>query len=177
MKPDKAESPIDDFPLESLRITPLLVIFWTIGFAFLFFLCFFVLARHHDRPSPHWQSRAKSVLRSIGASQLAYRDQNDHGNYGSFEALQRDLYIAEDYTLDNIIEHYTLTWDVTNLSTVSPEGIIGEDIHTFTVIAWPQGPRSRGLHTFGITEDQVAREFDPRHGNRVEEVKSWDPIL
>ncbi len=120
---------------------------------------------------PAWQSRAKGTLRSIGSSQLAYQGANSDRNYGTFEELKRDMYIAEGYTLGNMIENYSMTWEAYNLST-SP---VEPAIHRFTVIAYPSDPRR--LPTFCVTEDQVVREYVPETGNEFEDVYNWDPIL
>ena len=62
---------------------------------------------------PHaWASRAKGTLRSLGSSQLAYQGTNLFKNYGSYEALKNDYYIAEGYDLDNMVEKYYLVWFV-----------------------------------------------------------------
>jgi len=124
-----------------------------------------------------WQSRAKGTLRSIGSSQLAYRGTNDAKNYGSFKALQDELYIAEGYSLENMIKNYTMTWDVYNDSTVMDEYSELLGVHTFTVIAFPRDRRPGYLLTFAVTEDQVVRVYNPEGGNDPGNVKSWDPIL
>ena len=121
---------------------------------------------------PAWQSRAKGTLRSIGSSQLAYQGTNYAKNYGSFEALKHDLYIAKGYTLGNMIENYSMTWEVYNGSTVEEE-----DIHLFEVVAFPRDRRPGYLSTFAVTEDQVVRVYNPDEGNDPGNVKTWDPIL
>jgi hypothetical protein len=125
-----------------------------------------------------WQSRAKGTLRSIGSSQLAYKDINVEHRYGSFDVLQEHGYIAEGYTPESMVENYLLTWEVNNLSTVSPEGII-ELVSTFTVIAYPRDTRQGFLNTFCVTEDQVVRVFvpPPDGDNIFEAIYHWDPIL
>ena len=57
-----------------------------------------------------WESRAKSTLRSTGSSQLAYQGTNNEKVYGSFEALVSSLYIADGYSLGNMIENYSMSW-------------------------------------------------------------------
>ena len=125
-----------------------------------------------------WQSRAKGTLRSIGSSQLAYQGTNYAKNYGSFEAMKDELYVAEGYSLGNMIENYSLTWEVDN----GPKELLEEDslpnvVHTFTIVAFPRDTRPGYLSTFAITEDQVVRVYNPDEGNDPGNVKTWDPIL
>ena len=59
-------------------------------------------------------------------------------------------------------------------------GLIGSApglFSTFTVVAYPRDTRPGFLSTFGITEDQVVREYDPERGYSHEDVHTWDPIL
>ncbi len=117
-------------------------------------------------------SRAKGTLRSIGSSQLAYQGTNNEHNYGSFQALRKTLYIAQGYTLGNMIENYSMTWKAYNLSTVAGE----PGIHQFTVIAYPRNTSSSDLQTFCVTEDQVVRVYNPPN-NDLAAIYHWDPIL
>ncbi len=141
---------------------------------------------------PAWESRAKSTICSVGSSQLGYQNTNNDKLYGSFNALQRDLYIAEGYTLDNMIGSYSMTWEVHNISTVPTERTLIGAMNTFTIIAWPQSrnraftedraarvysSKVRALSTFAITEDQTVRVYNPENDNELENVKTWDPIL
>jgi len=131
-----------------------------------------------------WQSRAKGTLRSIGSSQLAYQGTNNSKLYGSFGALKDDLYIAEGYSLGNMIENYSMTWSASN-----PYGGTGDDItrggianNAFTVVAYPRDTRPGYLLTFGVTHDQVVRVYNPSNGNLWNSfddprVTTWDPIL
>jgi hypothetical protein len=123
----------------------------------------------------HWESRAKGILRSIGSAELAYQQSNEMKVYGSFDALQSVGDIAEGYTLENMIEDYTMTWEVSNVSTAPTEMIDIAD-NSFTVIAWPEY-RTMLLRTFAITEDQVVRVYTPANDNELDDVKTWDPIL
>ncbi|MCX6646020.1 MAG: hypothetical protein NTY09_06655 [bacterium] len=136
-------------------------------------------------PRQAWMSRAKGTLRSTGSSQLAYQDTNDKKDFGSFEALKNTLYIAEGYNLGNIIENYSMTWSVYNTPDISDMGTF-YGVHTFTVVAYPRDSRPGYLMTFGVTEDQVVRMFNPDNlGEGLNEFKSmwdprvqtWDPIL
>ena len=128
-----------------------------------------------------WQSRAKGTLRSIGSSQLAYQGTNNEKFYGSFDALKDDLYIAEGYSLGNMIENYSITWEVSGIHDITTIGLgqggIGNN--KFTIIAYPRDTRAGFLNTFAITEDQTVRVFntDPAACNVFESVTSWDPIL
>jgi len=109
----------------------------------------------------------------MGSSQLAYSSKNEQGIYGSFDALQAELLIAPGYTPGNIVENYSMTWDVSNLSTVGPEGIIS----TFTIVAHPESRMRIYLETFCVTDDQVVRVYNPESGNKYEDIYHWDPIL
>lgn len=120
-----------------------------------------------------WESRAKSTLRSIGSSQLAYQNTNNRKYYGSFDALISDDYIAEGYSLGNMIENYSMSWQAVNPSSTDESKGIGS--HVFTIIAFPRDTRQGYLNTFAITEDQVVRVFT--EDNDLNAVHGWDPIL
>ncbi len=128
-----------------------------------------------------WESRAKSTLRSTGSSQLAYQGTNNEKVYGSFDALVKSLYIADGYTLGNMIENYSMSWEVTLVDDVRGSGLgegTGIGSNLFTIIAYPRDTREGYLNTFGITEDQVVRVFDPtKPGASLEAMTTWDPIL
>ncbi len=125
-----------------------------------------------------WQSRAKGTLRSIGSSQLAYQGTNNNKLYGTFEALKQDLYIAEGYSLANMIENYSMSWTVSN-PYQGTEGLgAGIGNNKFTVIAFPRDTRAGFLNTFAVTDDQVVRVFNPTNTtNNWDSVTTWDPIL
>jgi hypothetical protein len=124
---------------------------------------------------PAWESRAKGTLRSIGSAELAYKTGNTAKQYGSFKALLESQDIASGYTLGNMIENYSMTWQTGSApSTVSAEFPYGT-IRTFTVIAWPA--KRKHFQTFAVTEDMVVRVYNPKNNNKVHDVKSWDPIL
>jgi len=120
-------------------------------------------------------SRAEGALQSIGSAQHDYRRSNEPGVYGSFKELQDAGHIAEGYTLSNMIESYSMTWEVNH----GPTGRIDEFgipvRSTFTIIAWPQVADDRWLHTFAITDDQIVREYNPDE-NDLESVRKWNPI-
>jgi len=124
-----------------------------------------------------WQSRAKGTLRSIRSSQLAYQGTNNQKFYGTFEALQEDLYIADGYNLGNMIENYSMSWEATNPSSGTSSLGAGIGNNKFTVVAFPRDTRPGFLLTFGVTEDQVVRVFNPDNGNTFDSLTSWDPIL
>jgi hypothetical protein len=124
-----------------------------------------------------WSSRAKGTLRSIGSSQLAYQGANTEKLYGTFDALKKDLYIAEGYTLSNMIGNYSMTWQVNNISIAPSEEIPTGVMSSFTVIAWPRDRRKGYLHTFAVMDDQVVRVYNPKNKNRLSNVATWDPIL
>ena len=132
-----------------------------------------------------WQSRAKGTLRSIGSSQLAYQGTNNKKFYGSFKALKDDLYIATGYSLGNMIENYSMSWKSAS-SVANAEGQgggIGQN--TFTIVAYPRDTRPGYLLTFGVSDDQVVRVYNPgsldspNDYNGIEDpkVQTWDPIL
>ncbi len=124
-----------------------------------------------------WDARAKGTLRSTGSSLLAYQGQNDNNHYGSFQALQDTLFIADGYTLGNMIENYSMTWSVSNVSTVVSEEFPYGVVSTFKIIAYPRETNQRCLMTFAVTEDQVVRAFNPDNENEFLNLKFWDPIL
>ncbi len=118
-----------------------------------------------------WQSGAKSTLRTIASNQMTYANTHKTGNYGTIEALKDEKYLWPGAGLGNMARMYSMTWEVTNLSTVM------EEIHTFTIIAYPRDTRPGKLYTFGITEDRKIRVYDPEEDHDFENVKTWDPIL
>jgi len=123
-----------------------------------------------------WMSRAKGSLRSIGSSQLAYQGTNNAKFYGTFQALQKTMYIASGYNMSNMIENYSMSWTVSNPS--GGTGMAGIGNNRFTVIAFPRDTRPGFLNTFGVTEDQVVRVWDPTTpGALWNSLSSWDPIL
>ena len=126
-----------------------------------------------------WSSRAKGTLRSIGSSQLAYQGTNNKKFYGTFGALKDDLYIADGYSLGNMIENYSMSWEATNPSGGTGQLGAGAGIgnNKFTVIAYPRDTRPGYLPTFCVMEDQVVRVYLPEEGDVFESKSTWDPIL
>jgi hypothetical protein len=110
-----------------------------------------------------WMSRAKGTLRSTGSSQLAYQGTNNAKDFGSFQAMKDTLYIAEGYNLGNMIENYSMTWAVHN----SPGNLDMDSgyygISGFTIVAYPRDSYPGYLLTFGVTEDQIVREYNPEN--------------
>jgi hypothetical protein len=151
---------------------------------FLIVLPSLIGARRHAWPSR--ASRAKSTLRSAASSQMAFKEQNEFGFYGTFQEIKDTLNIAEGYTLSNMIENYSMTWEVNNVSTISPEGIVSVESTSFAIVAYPNG-NVPYLATFGVTEDNVVRVYNPDNYVQGEKnefidkydpwVRSWDPIL
>jgi hypothetical protein len=119
-----------------------------------------------------WMARAQGTLRSLARSELWYQGGNAARPFGSFQALQDSDYIAKGYSVGNMIENYSIKWDVQTLSTAQGE------INEFTIIAWPRDTRKGFLSTFGVTEDEIVRIYNPKNRkSRLGNVKTWDPIL
>ncbi len=148
-------------------------------------LILFTLPAFVGNRRPAWMSRAKGTLRSTGSSQLAYQRSNIDRNFGSFSGIQHALYIADGYNLGNMIENYSMTWTVYNSPSMSDESSGIPDIHSFTIVAYPSENSPRNLLTFGISEDQVVRVYNPDsvlglneyNGLYDPRVNTWDPIL
>lgn len=132
-----------------------------------------------------WMSRARGTLRSTGSSQLAYQRTNNSKYYGSIDDLRDNLYIAQGYSLGNMIENYSMTWAVRNDYAGGSGRGIGSN--TYTIVAYPRDTLPGYLLTFGITEDQIIRVYNPDTyipGEKNEfidindpRVLTWDPIL
>jgi hypothetical protein len=89
--------------------------------------------------------------------------------------------------LNNFITTYTVEWtayasdpieeeegEIEFADRIEVEPVEHEPYDRFTVIA---RPRESGLHTYGITEDQVVRVFNPDNENDPDDVSTWEPIL
>jgi prepilin-type N-terminal cleavage/methylation domain-containing protein len=133
-----------------------------------------------------WMSRAKGTLRSTGSTELAYQSTNNDKKYGSFDAMKDTLYVADGYSLGNMIENYSMAWTVTNPSTGTGGLGAGVGNNQFTIVAYPRDTRAGYLMTFGVTEDQVVRVYNPENNAPGKNefvsmtdphVKTWDPIL
>lgn len=123
------------------------------------------------------RSQAKGTLRSIGTAQLDYQSQNEDHRYGSFEDLQAVQAIAQGYWQSDLIEGYSLSWQVSNVPTGDSQNYPPNEVNTFTVIAWPRDRSPGFLATYGITEEQIVRVYNPDSSNKVDSVGKWDPIL
>lgn len=150
------------------------VIFWLVSIILIVFLGYLTVPNKLGQRRPAYASRAKSTLRSTGSSQEAYREVSNRNSYGTFQDLVNSLYIAEGYSLGNMIENYTMTWEIGSSSVVKTSGPLTMD--RFTIIAFPLDTAPRNLHTFAITEDQTVRVYVPED-NDFNSVKTWDPIL
>jgi hypothetical protein len=124
-----------------------------------------------------WMSRAKGTLRSTGSAELAYQRTTRQKLYGSYQELRDTDYIAEGYTPSNMIENYSMSWEVHNISTAPTEEFPAGIMSTFTIIAYPRDTRPGYLLTFGIGEDQVVRVYNPDNDNDPYNLHTWDPIL
>jgi hypothetical protein len=122
-----------------------------------------------------WETEAKATLRSVGSSEIAYHSENRQGKWGTFSELKESGDIASGFTQGNMVYAYSLDWRVNNLSVVQSEEY-PKGIGTFTVIAWPS-IKDVDLRTFVITEDQKVRVYNPKHHDKLDSPKSWDPIL
>ena len=49
---------------------------------------------------------------------LAFQDSTEDHHYGTFDELKATYYIAEGYTPGNMIENYSMSWSVSNVSTI-----------------------------------------------------------
>ena len=132
-----------------------------------------------------WESRAKATLRSYGETELAYQNTNNDRHWGSWDALVATEYLAEGYTMGNIIENYSVFTSVTNPSNMggSIDGLgIGDN--SFTVVAFPRKTSPPGyLATFVIREDETLRVYRPETPgvnawgeNGDEGGLTWEPI-
>jgi hypothetical protein len=84
-----------------------------------------------------------------------------------------------------MIENYSMTWTVFNLPSMDGESSGIQGIHTFTIVAYPRDTYPGYLATFGVTDDQVVRMYNPDSVLGLNEyiglddprVNTWDPIL
>jgi hypothetical protein len=103
------------------------------------------------------ESRAKAYLRSIGSSELAYQSMHDDKRFGTFEDIQNDLYIAESYTPDNMVEDYTIVW------------CLNENATDFAVVALPT-EHTDMLRAYMVNGSQIVTELTPADRSSV---ASW----
>jgi len=171
------------------------------GLLFVFTILLQIGCFPSGHPKHAMESAARATLHSVATSQEAYR--SAYGTYGTFDELQNAQYIAQGFTADNMIEMYTLTWEIFPADETEPapdgtsdgEESLGEDaqpedvqdgefedqIETmvvydrFTIIAVPEVNRL-SLRTFAITEDFIVRVYNPDAGNDAEDVSTWDEV-
>ncbi len=164
---DESQSTGDVRAFNAAIFAPLVIIIF-IGFT----LWSTVYASEDNR----FEVNARLSLRSIGSSMLAYQASNDAKYIGSYYAMLDSGYIQEGDTLETMIEHYSLSWEVANTHDLVGYTFISERMmNRFTIIAWPDKPHS--LRTYCITEDQVVRVFDPYSYYELEDIYSWRPVL
>jgi len=125
---------------------------------------------------------ARETLRSIGSAQLAYQGSNNNKYYGTLEALQSTGDLPAGTTHTTIIKYYSLSWEILCPPYPMYGGTIvscGIAANFFTIIAWPDRQRIilTDLKTFAITEDQVLRQFEATHGNKLNAVSTWDRVI
>jgi hypothetical protein len=128
------------------------------------------------------ETRAQKRLRDIGSAQLAYQGSNNKKFYGSFHALQEMGFIESGFGLDDYLDGYDLDWYIKNFYDRSYGLACGLGSNTFTIVAYPRIIPPPALRTFGITEEQDIRVYNPDNGNQFVSrddpwVKTWDPVL
>ena len=101
-----------------------------------------------------WENRAKLTLRALGSSQLAYQDQNNNKDYGTWNNLIFTDYVQKGYSRGNIIDNYSLAVFYAAKST-QVNNLTAQD-SSFTIVAMPRNQRNR-LRTFAICDDQTLR--------------------
>ena len=141
--------------------SPIINVLILLGIAILIFAWFNLNREMDEIQGSAWESMAKGVLYSISQSQETYKASRN-GVYGTFEDLQIAGQLPAGTSLDTLIEHYRLTWDIDNNSA------------TYRIIAYPNDSLRDSLSTFGISEDGAVRVYTPEHGNDLNNVKSWD---
>ena len=115
-------------------------------------------------------------------SQFEFKDSVGAGHFGDFDDLKNSGHIAAGYSVEKIVENYTLTWNVSSTGQHDLGVGLGYAVDSFTIVAFPRDRRPGYLNTFGVTEDQVVRVFNPDNGNKYNDpddpmVSTWDPIL
>ncbi len=110
-----------------------------------------------------FEARAKGTLRSIASSELAYRSIRGGEQFGSFQDLSDDLFIAEGYTPETMVEEYRLIWT------------LNRDKTDFAVVALPSDECSDELGIFMVDSSQVVVELIPSDTELV--LHSWDAII
>jgi hypothetical protein len=173
-------------PMESTEFVSDNKYFWPTVYIFLSIaLVVYVIYLVNEINDRFPAKRAARTLRSIGSAQMAYMGSNNNHEYGSFMALQQVGDCGGPYyTLGDMINGYSMTWNVGKI----PGELVPECPYpvfsTYTVIAYPRYPKYywRELSTFGITDDNIdpepiVRRYSPENGDDVSAVLTWDPIL
>jgi hypothetical protein len=169
--PDQQEKPIN--------------IFWPLLVGIVLLVVISVIFRIADSPwnnRRRLESNARNKLRELGSAQLAYQALNNHKYYGSLQALQDTSCVDKSATLNSLIEGYEVGWDFFNYHD-NPSVLVAFMRNTaFTIVAYPTNLSRPLLRTFGISEDQILRIYNPENSNPFinrndPHVQSWDPIL
>jgi hypothetical protein len=127
-----------------------------------------------------WMSRAKGPLRAAESPKIDYQEMDNEKLYALYRTLQGSNNTGEDNTQVNMIENYSMDWEVnfiSTISTVSTEGLPTGTIDMFTIRAYPRDARPGILMTFGIGEDQTMRVYKPDNDDDPYNINSWDPVL
>ena len=144
----------------------------------------------YTKPSSQFESRAKATLRSLGETELAYGRSNNDREYGTWRGLIMNDFIAEGYTMGDVIEHYSLWtsisyWDPNHSRCIGMAQI--EPLGAFTAVGFPTITEPPGylhtFHTFAIREDQVLRVYNPKYPginawgeNDDYGARTWEPV-
>jgi hypothetical protein len=179
---EQTDSPSPDQPENLSNIVwPLLV-----GIAFLIVIAvIFNIADAPWREKRRLESNCRNRLRELGSAQMSYQGTNYMKYYGSFQALKINGYFGSGNGLDTLIEGYNLGWYVNNYiypPNFNPVWGDGLEKNKFTIVAYPRIIQPPELRTFGISQDQVLRVYNPENGNPFisrddTHIQSWDPVL
>ncbi len=91
---------------------------------------------------------AIGTLRSIGSCEQAYQRTNETGEFASFQDLLDDMFIAEGYTPDTMVENYRLLW------------LLNSDKSDFLVIAIPT-ELVDDLQIYVVDSSQIICSLEP----------------
>lgn len=100
-----------------------------------------------------WANRCKLTLRTLGSSQVKFKDENPENNYGTWEEMYEDDYIQEGYNRRNMIDNYSIAVFSVQKSTLDEKGNSNLD-SSFTIAAIPRIKR-KDLRTFALGDDQT----------------------
>lgn len=178
---EKSGDELPERPVESSRgFNPI----WLL-FAFFIFigLIVFVFGYAYTPESDRRQSEGNAMrrLREIGLAQLAYQGLNNEKHYGSFANLQKQNPEFLNHTLTDFVNGYDFVWQLGNAPSY-PLGYGSNGFSSFTITAFPDYNPRLSLRTFGISEDQLVRIYNPDNNNEFvsrsdPHVRTWDPIL